>query len=89
MSIRQGLRDIKNHLAHFMAGLLAGFFIIYLPLFSYLLTFLFLAYEYSENRIVHDKMFPEIKEYTVGYVLGLIIDITLNSLYGINYWWFR
>lgn len=64
------IKSIAQHFTHFLAGFIAGSAVDDHPVFSVTLTFLFLIYEYSERQVIGDKMFPEVMEYTFGYVLG-------------------
>ena len=75
---------IVKHFTHFITGLLAGFVLDYDPLFSIMLTFLFVLYEYSERKVVRDKMFPEIAEYTIGFVFGWDTSIPFIDYFSYN-----
>ena len=74
------MRSIKTTLAHFVTGFLSGFFIVEYPLFSIFLLILFILYEFSEWKITHDTLFPEIREYTIGYILGFMTYFAITIL---------
>ncbi len=71
-------RYLKEKSAHISTGVLSGFSIINHPIFSVMLTLLFILYELSEFYIRRDTYFPEIKEYTVGFIFGYLIFVILR-----------
>ena len=71
---------LKQKAAHYISGLLGGYFIAQHPLFSIILLILFILYEYSEWIESKDTFFPEVRSFTIGYVIGYIIWFTIFIL---------
>jgi len=82
--LRRILRRVKQYLKetiiHYLAGGVSGFTLYLYPLFSIILLALFLMYEISEWYIERDTLFPEIREYTVGYVAGFIMFLIVKLI---------
>ena len=74
-------RHLKEKFAHYLSGVLAGLTLYAYTLFSIILIILFLIYEVSEWYIERDKLFPEIKEFTIGYVVGYMAYLILILIY--------
>lgn len=69
-----------QRIIHFITGFMAGYLLdIYMP-FSIILLILFLLYEFSEWRITHDTLFPEMREFTSGYVAGFITYLIIKAI---------
>ena len=65
-------------LAHIIHGFIAGLISIQSLALSAFLWMQFLVYEYVEWKIKHDKMYPELREWSIGYVIGLLISMLKN-----------
>lgn len=70
----------KTLVIHLFAGFLSGFFLYLYTSFSIILLILFLLYEFSEWKITHDTLFPEIREFTSGYVAGFITYLVIKAI---------
>ena len=55
---------------HFIAGFIAG---VSPPFYSVMITLLFLIYEFIEKTIIHDRMYPEVREFTAGFACGVLL----------------
>ncbi|MEM2365697.1 MAG: hypothetical protein QXL06_02010 [Nitrososphaerota archaeon] len=71
-------------LTHVVFGFISGFLTGFLwPLGLALGIFLyvqFFLYEYFEEQKVSDEMFFELREFTTGYTIGLIISLAYKML---------
>lgn len=56
--------------SHFTIGFLSSQVDL---VYGLLLLFLFLLYEFSEFYRIRDNLFPEIRQFTAGFTLGVII----------------
>ena len=74
-------KHLKEKFAHYLSGVLAGLTLYTYPLFSTILIILFIMYEVSEWYIERDKLFPELREFTIGYILGFVIYLILILIY--------
>jgi hypothetical protein len=70
-----------TQLIHFNHGFFAGFMFKPLPLLSFFLYIQFLAYEYFEESKVKDEMYHELREWSLGFFIGII---TYFALYALN-----
>ncbi|GEM_PF-2516675 len=67
------LKHYINKLAHYLIGFFAGI-ISYIDFRqSVFLYILFFCYEYVEETKIQDEMYIELKEFTIGYILGLLL----------------
>jgi len=62
-----------NWYIHLLHGLLGGFTFKPLPLLSLFLYVQFLAYEYFEENKIQDEMFHELREWSLGFFIGLVL----------------
>jgi len=68
----------REQLAHFLHGALSGFLSIkYLPV-SILLYTQFFLYEYFEETKIKDEMYRELKEWSGGFITGLLSYFALR-----------
>lgn len=74
---------LSDRFAHITYGFSAGFFLMDYPAFSFLNFVSFFAYEYVEETKVHDEMYHELKEWSVGFFLGMVIRWSMRVLFGI------
>jgi len=75
------VRRLINKLAHYGIGLLSGFTWFYDWKLSVFLYGLFFAYEYVEEEKIHDEMYHELKEFTIGFVVGVLASKILSLQY--------
>jgi hypothetical protein len=61
-----------TQLVHIAHGILAGVVFRPLPLLSFFLYIQFLAYEYFEETKIRDEMYFELREWALGFFIGLI-----------------
>ena len=74
---REGVKKIMCKAAHVIHGLIAGFVAMENLALSVFLYIQFLAYETVEWRIKRDRMYPELREWAIGFVIGLLIYLSL------------
>lgn len=71
-----GIISLISHVTHgFMGGILTGFlgwFGFFVSIFLYVQFF---VYEYFEEQKIKDELYHECKEWSIGYVLGLISSL--------------
>jgi len=60
-------------LSHILHGLIAGLFWFKCAWLSAFLFIQFFLYEYFEEKKVKDEMYHEVKEWSLGFVIGLLI----------------
>ena len=64
-------------ISHFAAGFIASL----VPLaYGLIVIFLFLVYEFVEMYKIKDKGYPEIREFTVGFISGLVYRFKLGGI---------
>jgi len=70
------LIDVRDKGAHFTAGLVASL----VPLaYGIIVIFLFMTYEFVETWKIKDKAYPEIREFTAGFITGLVYRFHLEG----------
>jgi hypothetical protein len=70
-----------NVLAHYLHGFLAGILSVDFIAVSFFLFTQFLAYEFFEETKVKDEMYHELKQWSTGYVGGLVLSVVLFRVY--------
>ena len=60
-------------LAHYIGGLLAALTGKFYPVLAVIATVLFIIYELDEDWHLNDKAFRDIREYLIGFFVGLIL----------------
>jgi succinate dehydrogenase/fumarate reductase cytochrome b subunit len=71
------MRRRLSSLAHYLHGLLAGVLTVDFIAVSIFLFVQFLAYEFFEETKVRDEMYHELREWSTGYVAGLVLSLIL------------
>lgn len=66
------LRDLVNKGAHVLSGFFTSITLPYLPIFSILSFLLFMIYEIGQYWYKNDQPSQEIREFSVGFYLGVI-----------------
>lgn len=61
----------RNSTVHFLHGVLAGFLSLTFFALSAFLFIQFFAYEYVEQSKIRDEMYFELREWSIGFILGL------------------
>jgi len=69
------LKEIFYKAAHIIAGYIAGAIVWLSPTASCIITLLFLIYELVEKYTIKDMGYPEIRQYTIGYIAGTLTGI--------------
>jgi hypothetical protein len=69
-----------SQLIHVLHGVFAGFTFKPLTLLSFFLYVQFLAYEYFEESKVKDEMYHELREWSLGFFIGIIAYFALYAL---------
>ena len=72
---------LKAVLAHFLHGFIAGLFWWLSPPLSVFLYVQFMLYEAVEEYKTRDEMYRELKEWAIGFIIGVLISFVL-SIYG-------
>lgn len=65
--------EVKSKLSHSGIGLLSVFAYTISIYLSVVLILLFFTYEFVEVWVIRDKAYPEIREFTVGFAVGVIL----------------
>jgi len=65
-------KKLMCKLAHMVHGFIAGFLAIEKLSLSVFMYFQFLLYEAVEWKVKKDRMYPELCEWSIGFVLGLL-----------------
>ncbi len=78
------LKHYTNKLAHILIGYLSGLFSFIDFKISVFLYILFFMYEFIEEEKIHDEMYHELKEFTIGYVIGVLMAYYNSLLLLIN-----
>ena len=73
-----------SRLLHSLYGFISGLLWFVDWKLSVFLYILFFAYEYVEEEKIHDEMYHELKEYTVGFTAGLIAYIVCTAVFHIH-----
>jgi len=76
-----GRRSLKAVLAHYLHGFIAGMFWWICPWLSAFLYVQFFLYELVEETKLKDEMYRELKEWAVGFLIGVLISFVW-SIYG-------
>ncbi len=70
--------ELLCKLAHILIGFIAGIIVWLSPAASCIITVLFILYEFFEKQVVEDETYPEIREYTTGYIIGALTGLLSN-----------
>jgi hypothetical protein len=62
-----------------LAGVLAGLFKWFGLALAVFIFVMFFLYEYFEERKIQDEMFYELREFVLGFCVGLILSLVLTS----------
>lgn len=74
------MEKVLNVSAHVAYGCLSGYFWWIDSLASVFLFFLFVFYEVVERVKIRDELYHEVKEFTAGFALGLVIHHVVKTL---------
>jgi hypothetical protein len=66
--------------SHFLAGLLSSLAVIVSPVLTVIGFLVFLIYELDEEWKLTDPAYEEIREYGIGYFLGVALLIAIKVL---------
>jgi len=72
LSVGRRLLSVGSHVA---LGLYAGIFAYVHVIPSLVIVALFLIYEWVEETKIRDEMYYEVREFVLGYVVGLFIGM--------------
>ena len=73
------LKEILCKTVHVVVGYIAGALVWLSPTASCIITILFLIYEVIEKYTIKDAGYPEIRQYTAGYIVGTLAGMMNGS----------
>lgn len=74
------VESILDKLVHVILGFIGGLVWWVDWKLSVMITLLFLVYEYVEEEKIHDELYHEVKEYTFGFILALLVSLILPQI---------
>ena len=74
------MKKVVTDIVHVMLGFACGFSLLFFPLVSIMVYMQFVIYEILEWEMIHDKVYNDLKEFGIGFAIGLIVSILMSIL---------